>query len=230
MTSIAALDPPAEGIWRAGRTGHDFLEFRRPLRADDDNPLGGNRFDAFTGAYGTLYFGTTPEVCFAETLARFRPKPELLALVAEEWSASGWMPPGHVAADWRLGRMIQRCVVEGALPFVDIDHPDTLAVLNTHPDLMAGLTRFGVEELDLSVVTGKDRRVTRFIAEYLYDATGDDGAARWSGIRYMSRLGEGWECWAVFEGTEVREVERASIADTDPNLLAVAGRYRLTVH
>ena len=135
MTAIVSTSPPPDGFWRVGRSGPDSAGFRRPVRVDDTNPLGGNRFDSFTGAYGTLYFGTTLEVCFAETLARFRPKPELLAVVDEEWEANGWMRPGNIAADWRLGRMIQRTVIDLALPFVDIDHPDTLAVLNAIPDL-----------------------------------------------------------------------------------------------
>ncbi|MFM2070018.1 MAG: hypothetical protein RLZZ623_281 [Actinomycetota bacterium] len=230
MTAIVSTAPPPDGFWRVGRSGSVRPEFRRPLRVDDTNQLGGNRFDSFTGTYGTLYFGTTLEVCFAETLARFRPKSALLVLVDEEWDANGWMRPGNVAADWRLGRVIQRSAIDEPLPFVDIDHPDTLATLNTIPELMAGLTRFGIEDLDLGVITGRDRRVTRFVAEFLYDSTDAEGNAAWGGIRYMSRLGEGWECWAVFEGAEIRDVERRSVGRIDPDLLAVAERYRLTIH
>jgi hypothetical protein len=175
MTVIISTAPPPGGFWRVGRSGAAGSEFRRPLRVDDTNQLGGNRFDSFTGAYGTLYFGTTLEVCFAETLARFRPKPELLALVDEEWDDNGWMRPGNIAADWRLGRAIQRSVIDEPLPFVDIDHPDTLATLNTIPELMAGLSRFGIEDLDLGAITGRDRRVTRFVAEFLYDSTDAEG-------------------------------------------------------
>ena len=87
-----------------------------------------------------------------------------------------------------------------------------------------------MDDLDLGAITGRDRRVTRFVAEYLYDSTDGDGNAAWGGIRYLSRLGEGWECWAVFEGADIRDVERRSVSRTDPDLLAVAERYRLTVH
>lgn len=38
MTAIIAVEPPADGIWRVGRTGPDGHEFRRPLRVDDTNP------------------------------------------------------------------------------------------------------------------------------------------------------------------------------------------------
>lgn len=64
-------------------------------------------------------------------------------------------------------------------------------------DFEAGLIRFGVTELDLGIVAGNDRRVTRFLAQFLYEEVDARGVARWSGIRYLSRLGEGWECWAI---------------------------------
>jgi len=94
----------------------------------------------------------------------------------------------------------------------------------------APLTQMGVHDLDLGDITGKDRRVTRFLAQYVADLRNDDGGARYSGIRYLSRLGEHLECWAVFEGTRLEEIERISIERNTSGLEAIATRYQLTVH
>jgi hypothetical protein len=115
-------------------------------------------------------------------------------------------------------------------PFVDITHPDTLAELNQHPTLMAGLAHYGIDDLDLSDVTGNDRRGTRFIAEYLHDMQDDDGEPAWGKVPYLSRLGEGWACWAVFHHCACEVLERKSIAVTDSDLPAVTERFGITVH
>jgi hypothetical protein len=230
MTDIASVAPRAEGLWRVGRSGANRLEFVAPDCVDVESERDGNRFDSFSGRYGTLYFGTTLDVCFAETLARFRPNPRLVARLGDEWESRGWMQPGSVPADWRNGRMISRVELADALPFVDVDHPDTIAYFNRQPELMAGLGRFGIDELDLGALTGRDRRVTRYIAESFFDAANDDGDPLWSGLRYMSRLGEGWECWAVFEGTNLTETYTPPILPSNPALRSVAERFQLTVH
>ena len=227
---IIEVLPPLEGIWHVGRATPGEPPYRRVSRADDSNPKGGNRFDSYSGNYGTLYFATNLEVCFAETLARFRPKPELANLVREEWVASHKMGPGSIPADWRHTRLAYRVVPIQPLPFADISHPETLAALNSQDDLMAGLARFSVDEIDLGLLTGNDRRVTRYIAEYFAEQTDDDDLPRFSGIRYLSRLGDGFECWGLFEDTPIQTVERSSIEQTTPELLTVARRFGLVIH
>ena len=119
------------------------------------------------------------------------------------------MKPGSVSTEWRFDRVETRVEITSDTPFVNIDSPDTVAELGGNPELMASLRLlFGVEELDVSVIKGRDRRVTRFIAEYISQMTDDSESPRWSGIRYTSRLGEAWECWAVFEGTQFEISER----------------------
>lgn len=46
----------------------------------------------------------------------------------------------------------------------------------------------------------------------------------------MSRLGEGWECSAVFEGAALSETYTSPILATNPELLCVAERFPLKVH
>jgi hypothetical protein len=98
---IAEVLPPLDGIWHVGRDTQEDLTYRNVARADDSNPRGGNRYDSYSGSYGTLYFATDLEVCYCETLARHRPNLTLAALVREEWEASHMMGPGNIPADWR---------------------------------------------------------------------------------------------------------------------------------
>ncbi|MGK2957830.1 MAG: RES domain-containing protein [Acidimicrobiales bacterium] len=108
---VATAIPSKSGIWRVGRRKPVYTD-QLLERVDDANPRGGNRFDSFTADYETTYFGTSREVCLAETLARFRPKADLTELVTEEWGGNGWMTPGSVPQDWRVRHVLTRNVVE----------------------------------------------------------------------------------------------------------------------
>lgn len=227
MSRIAIADLPSGGVWRIE---HNSTGFQLSERIENSTSLGGNRFDSISGSFGTLYFGTTLEVCFAETLARLRPKAKLNLIAGEEWRTNNWMESVSIPADWRHRRIAIRAMIDNKLPFVDIDHPETLAELNTHSELMAGLLPYGVNELDLGTVTGKDRRPTRYISEYLYSMNDAQNHPMWNGIRYVSRHGEGRECWAIFDHAPLKEIERMSIERTHPELLAIASLYGLTIH
>ncbi|MDQ6773457.1 MAG: RES family NAD+ phosphorylase [Candidatus Dormibacteraeota bacterium] len=61
--------------------------------ADLGDTKAGNRFDSLTGAFGVLYFGTNLEVCFGETLSRYRTDPKL-AFIEDEWRERNFMPRG----------------------------------------------------------------------------------------------------------------------------------------
>lgn len=238
MPEPHSIDPSGHTVWRVGRNFPDAADryaYRNPEPVSpSDGPRQGNRFDSYNSEFGVLYFGTSLEVCYAETLARFRPNPVLAAMVADEWREMGAMGPGNMPADWRSRRIITQVRLPTALPLVDIQHPDTLAALNADEQLMAACLLHGVDEIDLGVVCGPDRRLTRLIASSLYRAVGSDGQPRWSGVVYPSRLGIAdsgrHTCWAVFEGTEIEELATKSILKADLSLGAVAERYGLTIH
>lgn len=193
MTRIATANLPIGGVWRIERTEPNTKDFQRPDPANDSNPHGGNRFDSFSGNYGTLYFGTNLETCFAETLAEFRLELQLKVFADPDSKTMHWLRPASVPANWRILRVAVRAGVDSDLAFVDINHPSTLA-------------------------------------EYLYSMNDTGGHPLWNGIRYVSRHGEGQECWAVFDHAPLKELERMSIERSTPELLAVAALYGLTIH
>jgi hypothetical protein len=108
--AVEAVAAPDEGVWRIGRAP-DPLAASRPLSPSLlDNKSTGNRFDSPTGAYRVLYFSTTLDGCYGETLARFRPDPQILSLVETEWDELGFMQVGDVptvrGGDRRVTRWI----------------------------------------------------------------------------------------------------------------------------
>jgi hypothetical protein len=227
---IEAVDVPMDGLWHVGRAAPESrLRYFRPDPVEEADPGGGNRFDSYSGRFGTIYFGSDLEACYAEVLARFRPKAALALIVEEEWTANHMMGPGKIPADWRNSRIALRAVFIRPLPFVDLYHPESIAELNRRQILMAGLSALGIDEIDVSTLSGNDRRVTRFIAEHIYNQLDDTGNPLYGGIKYQSRLGSGYSCWGAFEGTQVSEIESKSIELNDPDMKLVANRYGLTV-
>lgn len=219
-------DAPTAGIWRVGRQS-DPLHCAPP-KPITDNHKAGNRFDSLNLSFTTVYGGTSLQGCYAEVLARFRPAPGLAELVRDEWDQNRWTRVGNVPADWRHQRIAVRLSSHPDGPFLNVEHPDTLASL--HILLGTQLNYYGVEELDVSVLRGPDRRVTRHIAQWAHDESDENGVPFYAGIRYLSRVDSGQELWAVFDRTELQIEEQKVIRLQDQELRTVAERYRLTLH
>lgn len=219
---------PADGIWRVGKSPNP-LEIAQPLSAEElSSPRAGNRFDSPTGTYGVLYFGSELVGCFGETLARLRPEAAVAELVRTDWRAGGFMDPGAISADWRHRRLAVRAVVSDSRPFLDVESAATHRVL--FKALAPALLALGHADLDVPVVRGPDRRVTRLISGWAYDQVDDDGNPRYAGLRYVSHISSDWECWCVFGDCGLSEVERLTIALDVPGLKDAADLLGLRVH
>jgi hypothetical protein len=193
-----------------------------------DNPRVGNRFDSLFGNFSVLYFGSSLQVCFGETLARFRPDASVAALVAGSWSEEGFMMPGEVPAAWRHQRLaVRACCADDNATFLDVESVATRTVLSKR--LAPILHAYGVSDLDVSAIRGGDRRITRVIAHYAWSSTGETGEPRYAGVRYLSRLNTNWECWAVFDRVPTTELERRSITLEMSELGEIAQLYNLTL-
>jgi RES domain len=224
MPEPATKSVPSNGVWRIGR-GSDPLAFRMP----EPNTLlasrSGNRFDSHD--YGVLYFATDIRACFGETLARFRPSPAMKALVEEEWRQRQFMGVGSVPQEWRLRRTAVRVKIDAGLDFLDVEDRRTLQHLRG--PLAMGLSSLGYHDLDVAMVRGSDRRVTRLISNWAYLASNEDGSPRYAGIRYFSRLDSAWELWAVFQDIELDPVETRPIMRQNADLKTVADDFELQV-
>lgn len=221
MTSPHLLDPP-DVVWRVARLGMGLM-FSEIQPAEARSGRAGNRFDVLGG--GVLYASTDIEGCYRETLARLRPAPGTADLDEED---SGYMRAGQVAASWRENRRRFALSMVTPLPFVDLEHQRTWNALAT--DGVHSAESGHPAHLDVGHVRGPDRLLTRAIASWAHTRVDGNGLPLYSGIRYMSRTG-GFECWAIFNGTEVVEAAPpGEIELNDTALRRVAVEYGLTLH
>lgn len=219
------LSPPAGGLWRVARSPQ-LLDPSPPLEPELlTKPDVGNRFDSPVGSYGVTYLATEPDACFGETLSRLRPDPSLLEL-----DEDGFMNPGEVPQDWRAQRSIARAEIpesSATTRFVDIESLKTRTALE--PLAAPLLAAYGIKELDVAIVRGADRRITRFLAQLLHAVTNEHGDPAYAGIRYLSRLSSDWELWAVFDRVPLTLVESRPVLRTDAALQRVAKTYGLNI-
>lgn len=223
VARVACREFPLQGAFRIARR-ESPLALSWISVADAEMPLSGNRYDVSGG--GILYCATNLEGCYAETLARYRPSPGVIAALGLH--TDGYMNVGSVPADWRLRRVKTRVLCQEPLPFVDVEDPSTLATLG---DVLAkDLAALDIEQpLDVSLMRGRNRLVPRLVSRWAYIQQREDGTPRYSGIRYESKLG-GWECWAIFDGTRLAQAEPAAVSLEDPELVSIAAMYKLTIH
>lgn len=217
------VKPPRQGIWRVAR-GPNPLEARRPDPTTLISSKAGNRFDG--AYYGVLYFGSSLKACFGEVLARKRPDPRLARLVEKEWRDHSFMEIGSVARDWRDRRSAVQVRLSAAdLVYLDVDHPDTHLVLRD--ELALGLAALGHDDLNIGIVRGPDRRVTRLISEWAYSRGGPDGEPVFGGLRYTSKIDNDWECWAVFDDVDLEVLDTKPLTLDMSCLIEIANRYGL---
>jgi hypothetical protein len=71
--------------------------------------------------------------------------------------------------------------------------------------------------------------MTRAIAWWAHQHRDDEGRYVFAGVRYLSRLDDAWECWAVFDDVEIEDLSRQPILREDHTLLRVANQYGIRV-
>jgi hypothetical protein len=250
VARLVAVSSPPSGIYRLARGPGDPFAPPDWERADADGTFG-NRFDDPSAEDGvlpakrfrTIYCATQRTAAFGETMARFRPSVALLAHLGAidddeplERALAGAVDPvdlrrGLVPADWRVRRRVGHTVLDPSLRFVDLAAGETMQRLRTALAPMA--KQLSVVDIDLSVVTGPQRRLTQEIARFVHDQRDRNGRPRFAGIRYLSRLNAEWECWAVFDD-RMRHVAGcpdfpSTVLPDDADLIQVSRQFNLTV-
>ena len=128
-------------------------------------------------------------------------------MIGSEWSELGFINVGDIPADWRQRRGAARvcfpeeganAVFAGAdgsadgIRFLDIESVHTREALL--PDFEPLLKFYGHADLDVAVVRGHDRRITRYISQWAYEQVDDDEC---QGSREFPRCDHGNSppCW-----------------------------------
>ncbi|MFC8599775.1 RES domain-containing protein [Isoptericola sp. NPDC057191] len=226
---------PASAIRTAYRVALDRGE-RSPLQGYRNELVGPlppgavERRGRFDRDGHTVYFADTPETAFAEVLTAFRRELAKLAPLAlsigttpDQWAEriiaeaedNDLDRPWAISGDWQW----QRSIYEVQLPadgwWVQIDHPDTLAVLNRA--LAGHLPAFGIDidgVLTSGHLEGEDRAVTTVVSTYIARLAlhgGDEPL----GILYRSKSLVG-RCCAFFDR---RADDGLAPGRNDPRLL-----------
>ncbi len=224
MPGLTLAYPPEAGLWRVAR-GEPFSLRDPPAPLSISDAGVGNRFDSAVGNYRVWYFATEIEGCYAETLAPLRPDPAVVAAIGKD--EDGLMPLGEIPADWRQRRIAVRATFPEDRPFLDVEDAGTRAVLRQK--LASWLALFGLDDIDVPAIRSKDRRLTRVVSQWVWEEHEAPGSLPFAGVRFCSRLGSEWECWAVFEDVFPQERERKPLLREDEALQSVASLYDLVV-
>lgn len=118
---------------------------------------------------------------FVETLSRFRPDLAVVAVLAEIDGEDDSPPAGKAVASGR---------------FADVGDAGSLATLR---EALAGRAiHYGVAEIDGAAIRlGAPRAFTQEVSRFVYEWRDANGP--FAGIRYLSRLGDEFVNWAIFE-------------------------------
>lgn len=95
--------------------------------------------------------------------------------------------------------------------------------------LASALVELGFPDLDVAAVRSPDRRLTRLLAAWAWQQRDDAGRPRYAGLRYLPRLNNDWECWAIFDDVPLINPIEHSIPTDDPALATVADLYSIHV-
>lgn len=238
-------------VYRVGYGSDPFAPppwwvFRRRDQALDsglDDQTSGGRFDDPAGRrgiaearrYRIIYCASQREAAFGEAVAALRDQLTGTGRVSDDLVSIIQRNPqllnsrAVIPVDWWSKRSVGATRLDGALRFLDLTHPD---VLDPLWDSFAPLvTSLGFRRVDFGTLLGSSRRFTQEIAGYFYeqlDSNSDNSV--FHGIYYASSLDLGWRCWAIFDNRFLHAVEAVTtLCSDDPDLVTVAGRYRLAI-
>ncbi|MQB00580.1 MAG: RES domain-containing protein [Actinobacteria bacterium] len=207
---------PSARLFRLGRAP-DPWSWNDWSHAHSDGTFG-NRWDDPESEYRVLYASTQRLGCFMETIGRFAKDPEVQAglerIELEAGETDHAVGPGRlVVNDWLPPRRIGTAAVEGH--FAVVGSSVSLAYL--HDEVAHLLSDFGLDELDAGALRLVQRELTQAISRIVFECSAE-GRRQFDGIRYLSRYGDEFENWGVFEPALVDSGQPREIAEETPTL------------
>jgi len=239
VSDLPAVGPPEEGL--VYRIARNFDVFTPPdwSWAREDGTFG-NRFDDPSAEdeipeedrFRVIYCSSRPVGAFGETISRYRKDVRLYAelkTIEDDEPLDPELEGGVVPEDWRLERRKASTHLDSSLLFADFTDPRSLVVLRR--ELASLLMHLGLEDFDLSSMTGPQRRLTQGAARYVYELTDFSSQPIFAGIRYLSRLNYHWELWALFDDRMLHTPAETfgTIRRNDPDLQEAASFFEIEI-
>jgi len=213
MSCLLDVEDPPTIIFRIGRD--DPWTWPDWAYVGDDGTFG-NRWDDPEGLYRVLYASSVRVGCYIETLARLRPDPVVVAALETIEGDEPQEPAGVVPRSWIDRRTIGAASVAGV--FASVGRSRSLAWLRQR--FASDVAKLGLADLDGAAIRlSVPRRLTQLMSRAIYECS-DDGSRQFSGIAYLSRFGDEFRNWAIFEPQEVDVESRSPIDPEDPDLKA----------
>lgn len=208
---------PARTVFRVGRRPDPWAWPDWSYAAP--NGTFGNRWDDPSASYRVLYACSERVGAFVETLARFRPDLELIADLRAIEGSDDFLLAGVVPLSWLETRVVGSARLHGR--FANVGDAESLATFRQA--LVSRAIHHNVAELDAAAIRlSAPRAFTQEISRFVYEWRDVEGS--FAGLRYLSRLGDEFENWAIFEPAAADEpplvLEEVEVIDRDdPHLV-----------
>jgi hypothetical protein len=219
---------PSARLFRLGRAP-DPCSWNDWSYAHSDGTFG-NRWDDPDSEYRVLYASTQRLACFLETIGRFPGDPKVKAgldeIELEAGETDHAVGPGQLRVDdWLPPRRISTAGVDG--DFAVVGSSVSLAYL--HNQVVHLLSDFGLEELDAGALRSVQRELTQTISRIVFECSAAGGRRQFDGIHYLSRYGDEFENWGIFEPAIIDSEQPEEIRVDDPDLVEAARRLDVTL-
>ena len=185
------------------------------------------------GSYRVLYASSSPLGALMEVLACFRPDLRVLKGLEkiEDDEGGNVESLGELDASWFSNQCFGVARLERA--FCDVGEGASLAHLREA--LASRALHYGLDDLDAAVIRSPaPRGFTQEISRYVYERSTPQGESCFAGITYLSRLGDDFRNWAIFEPPGgalpwVEEPKTQKIEADNPDLLEALDRLGVRV-
>jgi hypothetical protein len=165
-----------------------------------------------------------------ETIGRFPADPavqaELEKIEVEAGEIDDALAPGQLVIEhWLSPRRISKATVAGTFALVG----SSVSLAYLHSRVSNLLPAFGLQELDASALRSGQRELTQSISRIVFECSTSAGDRQFDGIRYLSRYGDEFENWGIYEPASIESDEAELIVSNDPDLLEAAERLSVTL-
>ena len=152
--------------------------------------------------YRVLYFATERAGAFGEILQKHIPNPQDLQAIFSNLPQNDPLRLGGQVKQAELTRrQVGTTRLDPTLRFADVMAPESRMELYYTPAITPLVEQLHLNFLDVSAITGdtnEHRQLTQTIALHIYELIDKQGTLLFDGIRYVSHVNAGWECWVVF--------------------------------